>query len=203
LRLHLRAAPLTVFIFRAAQVLYKLRGQMIMRKIARLSRPYYLFQRCFWLFFCHIFLPVFFSAGIFLRVIFCRRFSVGFFLEDSEVANPFAIQTSIGNGENDLSIVALEGFVDAHTAPQFEDAIQKAVDTGSVRIVVNCEKLNYISSAGLGVFMSFIEEVRDRGGDIKICGLTPKVRHTFEILGFQDIFEMLDDQQTAVQRFNA
>ena len=119
------------------------------------------------------------------------------------MANPFAIQTSIGSGENDLSIVAIEGFVDAHTAPQFEDAIQKAVDSGSVRIVVDCEKLNYISSAGLGVFMSFIEEVRDRGGDIKICGLTPKVRHTFEILGFQDIFEMLDDQQTALQRFNA
>jgi anti-sigma B factor antagonist len=122
------------------------------------------------------------------------------FLEDSVVANPFAIQTSL---ENDLSIVALEGFVDAHTAPQFEDAIQKAVDSGSIRIVVDCEKLNYISSAGLGVFMSFIEEVRDRGGDIKICGLTSKVRHTFEILGFQDIFEMLDDQPTALQRFNA
>jgi anti-sigma B factor antagonist len=119
-------------------------------------------------------------------------------LEDYKVANPFAIQTSL---ENDLSIVALEGFVDAHTAPQFEDAIQKAVDSGSLRIVVDCEKLNYISSAGLGVFMSFIEEVRDRGGDIKICGLTPKVKHTFEILGFQDIFEMLDDQQTALRRF--
>lgn len=116
------------------------------------------------------------------------------------MANPFAIQTSVEDG---LSIVAIEGFVDAHTAPQFENAIQQSVDAARLRIVVNCEKLNYISSAGLGVFMSFIEEVRERGGDIKICGLTPKVKHTFEILGFQDIFEILDDQQTAIQRFNA
>jgi len=116
------------------------------------------------------------------------------------VPNPFAIQSSIDNG---LSIIALEGFVDAHTAPQFENAIQKEIEAGRNRIVVNCEKLNYISSAGLGVFMSFIEEVREIGGDIKICGLTPKVKHTFEILGFQDIFEMLDDQPTAIQRFNA
>jgi anti-sigma B factor antagonist len=121
-------------------------------------------------------------------------------LEDSEVANPFAIQSSVEDG---LSIVAIEGFVDAHTAPQFEDAIQKAVDAGRIRIVVDCEKLTYISSAGLGVFMSFIEEVRDQGGDIKICGLAPKVKHTFDILGFQDIFEMLDDQQTAIRHFNA
>jgi anti-sigma B factor antagonist len=116
------------------------------------------------------------------------------------VPNPFAIQTS---EKDDLSIITLEGFVDAHTAPQFEHAIQKEIEAGRNRIIVNCEKLNYISSAGLGVFMSFIEEVREIGGDIKICGLVPKVKHTFEILGFQDIFEMLDDQPTAVQRFNA
>ncbi len=114
------------------------------------------------------------------------------------MANPFAIQTSVEDG---LSIISLEGFVDAHTAPQFENAIQSEIEAGRNRIIVNCEKLNYISSAGLGVFMSFIEEVRERGGDIKICALVPKVKHTFEILGFQDIFEMLDNQPTAVQRF--
>jgi anti-sigma B factor antagonist len=116
------------------------------------------------------------------------------------VANPFSIRTTI---EDRLSIISIEGFVDAHTAPQFENAIQSEIDAGRHFIIVNCEKLNYISSAGLGVFMSFIEEVRERGGDIKICGLTPKVKHTFEILGFQDLFEMLDDQPAAVARFTA
>lgn len=51
--------------------------------------------------------------------------------------------------------------------------------------------------------MSFVEEIRERGGDIKICGLVPKVKHTFEILGFQDIFEMLDDQTAARKSFAA
>jgi anti-sigma B factor antagonist len=116
------------------------------------------------------------------------------------VPNPFAIQTSV---EGELSVVSLDGFVDAHTAPQFEKTIQSEIDAGRNRIIVNCEKLNYISSAGLGVFMSFIEEVRELGGDIKICGLTPKVQHTFEILGFQDIFDMLPDQSSALARFAA
>jgi anti-sigma B factor antagonist len=114
------------------------------------------------------------------------------------VPNPFAIQTS---QQEDLSIITLEGFVDAHTAPQFESTVQAELEAKRTRIIVDCAKLNYISSAGLGVFMSFIEEVRELGGDIKICGLTPKVRHTFDILGFQDIFEMLDDLPSAVQRF--
>lgn len=118
--------------------------------------------------------------------------------EASQVPNPFALQTSQQDG---LSILTLEGFVDAHTAPQFESAVQTEMDAGRTKIIVDCSKLNYISSAGLGVFMSFIEELREIGGDIKICGLTPKVKHTFDILGFQDIFDMVDDLPTAAQRF--
>ncbi len=114
--------------------------------------------------------------------------------------NPFAISTT---HQNNITIITLDGFVDAHTAPQFESVIQTELEAGNVRIIVDCSKLNYISSAGLGVFMSFIEEVRDLGGDIKISGLVPKVRHTFEILGFHDLFEMLEDMNSALASFSA
>ncbi|MGE0101020.1 MAG: STAS domain-containing protein [Blastocatellales bacterium] len=114
--------------------------------------------------------------------------------------NPFNINTA---REGDLSVITLEGFVDAHTAPKFENAVQSEIEKGHNRIIVNCEKLSYISSAGLGVFMSFIEEVRDKGGDIKICGLVDKVKSTFVILGFQEIFDIVDDQPAAVQKFSA
>lgn len=59
----------------------------------------------------------------------------------------------------------------------------------------------YISSAGLGVFMSFVEELRERGGDIKICGLVPKVQQIFDILGFQAIYDMLDTRAAGLKRF--
>lgn len=116
------------------------------------------------------------------------------------MANPFSIHTSQEDG---LSIIVVEGFVDAHTAPSFENAIQSEIEQGHHRIIVNCEKLNYISSAGLGVFMSFIEEVREKGGDIKICGLAEKVKSTFVILGFQEIFDIVDDKTDAMRRFAA
>lgn len=112
--------------------------------------------------------------------------------------NPFALSTRECDG---VTVVILEGFLDAHTAPQFEKSLQSEMELGHLRIAVDCEKLTYISSAGLGVFMSFIEEIRDKGGDIKICSLVPKVRHTFEILGFQEIFELLEDIPSASQRF--
>jgi len=114
------------------------------------------------------------------------------------VANPFVLNVVAKDG---LSLISLEGYLDAHTAPKFEEAIQNELDQNRRSIIVDCSKLTYISSAGLGVFMTFIEEIREQGGDIKLCGLVPKVRHTFEILGFQDIFELLDDVPAAVQSF--
>lgn len=114
------------------------------------------------------------------------------------MATPFTIQRST---HDDLVVLSLEGYLDAHTAPEFENAVQQEFDTGHNRLIVNCERLSYISSAGLGVFMSFIEEIRAAGGDIKICGATPKVLQVFEILGFPAIFDLLPDVPASVRRY--
>ena len=113
--------------------------------------------------------------------------------------SPFSVKTEYADN---LSTIILEGAVDAHTAPQFEEAVQSAIDAGHNNIIVDCEKLTYISSAGLGVFMCFIEEVRDEGGDIKICGLSEKVKQPFEILGFETLYDFCDDVAGAKKQFD-
>ena len=112
---------------------------------------------------------------------------------------PFSVQRT---EEGDISVLALEGFLDAHTAPIFEQAIQSELDNGRRRLVVDGQRLSYISSAGLGVFMGFIEQIRQEGGDLKICGLNQRVRQIFEILGFQAIYDMLDTVPDAIRRFS-
>src|SRR5437763_14676923 len=97
------------------------------------------------------------------------------------MATPFTIQRS---SEDDLTILSLEGYLDAHTAPIFENAVQEEIDGGHKQLIIDCERLSYISSAGLGVFMGCIEEIGVRGGDVQICGATPKVLQVFERLGF-------------------
>ena len=67
--------------------------------------------------------------------------------------------------------------------------------------MVDCGKLTYISSAGLGVFMSFIEEIRELGGDIKLASIAPKVYQVFEVLGFPDLFQIDADVPAALARF--
>lgn len=118
------------------------------------------------------------------------------------MANPFSIARSIAPSQGrELTVLALDGFLDAHTAPEFEKAIQSEIDEGHLQLIVDCTRLTYISSAGLGVFMGFIEELREQGGDIKICGLSPKVEQVFEILGFHALYDIVGDVPAAAQRF--
>lgn len=102
---------------------------------------------------------------------------------------------------NHAEIIYLNGFLDAHTAPQLESAIATTISQGKNRIIVNFRDLEYISSAGLGVFMVFIEEVRGAGGDIKLAAMKQKVFTVFDLLGFPMLFDILETEEEAVEKF--
>jgi anti-sigma B factor antagonist len=101
----------------------------------------------------------------------------------------------------DLATLKIIGFLDAHTAPTLEEAIQKLIDEKLVNILVDFKDLSYISSAGLGVFMGFIEEVRSRKGDIKMCSMSPKIYRVFDLLGFPTIYQIFEKQEDALATF--
>jgi anti-sigma B factor antagonist len=117
------------------------------------------------------------------------------------MANPLTLRRSTAGDAGRLVVLALDGFLDAYTAPQFEKSIQSEMDAGRVQLIIDCTGLSYISSAGLGVFMGFIEEIREKGGDIKICGLGPKVRQVFELLGFPALYDIHANVGESVERY--
>ena len=100
-----------------------------------------------------------------------------------------------------VSIVDLKGYLDAHTAPELETTLQQLLTNKKYNIVVNFRDLNYISSAGLGVFMAFIEDVRQKKGDIKLSNMSPKVYNVFDLLGFPILYEIYKDEQEAIKKF--
>ncbi len=101
-----------------------------------------------------------------------------------------------------ISVVNIQGYLDAHTAPEFEDALQKLVNEQRYNVVVNLNGLQYISSAGLGVFMGVIEDIRENQGDLKICCAAPKVYKVFDLLGFPSLYEFFSDEEQAKNAFN-
>jgi anti-sigma B factor antagonist len=104
--------------------------------------------------------------------------------------------------DSELEFLYLRGYLDAHTAPDLEDAIGNLVKGGKNKIIINLKDLDYISSAGLGVFMAFIEEIRESGGDIKLAELKPKVFTVFDLLGFPMLFDIEPNEKDIIQKFN-
>jgi len=100
-----------------------------------------------------------------------------------------------------VNVLELKGYLDAHTAPKLEDVLQNLLKNSRFNIVVNCRDLSYISSAGLGVFMAFIEDVRKNKGDIKLSNMSPKVYNVFDLLGFPILYEIYREEQEAVVKF--
>jgi anti-sigma B factor antagonist len=101
-----------------------------------------------------------------------------------------------------FDVLDLNGELDAHTASQLEDSLKTLIEKNKHNIIVNCARLDYIASAGLGVFMAYIEDVRGLGGDIKLTNMNDKVYNVFDLLGFPTLYDILSDENDAINRFS-
>ena len=101
-----------------------------------------------------------------------------------------------------VSIIEVKGYLDAHTAPELESEFNKLIEKQQFKVVVNFNELNYISSAGLGVFMAYVETMREHEGDIKFSSLKDDVYNIFDLLGFPVLYEFYKKEEDAIVKFN-
>jgi len=101
-----------------------------------------------------------------------------------------------------ILIIKPRGRIDHLTVEDFDNSIKKAIGEGKFRIIIDCSELLYISSAGLGVLIGYIEEVRENRGDIIICCTSPKVHEIFDLLGFTKIYRFFSKLKEAVAFFS-
>ena len=87
------------------------------------------------------------------------------------------------NGDN--LVIALEGRLDTSTAPNLEAELKSSLD-GVASLVLDFNKLEYISSAGLRVVLA-AQKAMSKQGEMKLVGVNDEVMEVFEITGFVDI----------------
>ena len=104
--------------------------------------------------------------------------------------------------EENIDVIAIVGEIDASSSIELDLAIAKSVGEGFKKILIDCSALEYISSAGLGVFMSYIEEFKDKGLQMVLFGMKEKVANTFIILGLADLLNIRESRQEAKQLLN-
>jgi anti-sigma B factor antagonist len=102
-----------------------------------------------------------------------------------------------------ITLIELSGELDAHTAPDFERFLEERVnDEKKAKLILDFSNLEYISSAGLGVLMGLIEEVRAQSGDMKLIKVPEKIYHVLDLLGFPIVFQVLPTLKDAVDAFS-
>ena len=101
--------------------------------------------------------------------------------------------------ENEIEILSLYGEVDASNSVILDDAIQEFVASGGKSLLIDGKNLEYISSAGLGVFMSYLEDFQEQGISMKICNLIPRVFEVFRILGLDQLIPIYSDRAAAFE----
>jgi anti-sigma B factor antagonist len=111
----------------------------------------------------------------------------------------FHIQTKKLNAN--IVFIAVQGFLDAHTFEEMEKTINDLFDGGTYRLVVDLSKLDYISSAGAGVFIGAIGTAQENDGNIVLMKPSPNVKEVFDLLGLSQIFPFANDVDGASKLF--
>lgn len=102
----------------------------------------------------------------------------------------------IGPSEEILK-VKVSGSLDAHTVPTFEKKMKEFIEEGNCVILIDAEEINYISSAGLGVFMYILDMVEEKGS-LSVMKSTEQFSKVFAMMGFDDLFASYNNEEEAV-----
>ena len=103
---------------------------------------------------------------------------------------------------NEVTILSLNGSIDALTAPMITEYIQGLVAKGSTKLVADFSGVDYTSSAGLRVLLGAIKETRAQGGDMRLAGVQPDVLKVLNLSGFTNILKMFTDPDVAVASYS-
>lgn len=100
-------------------------------------------------------------------------------------------------------ILGPEGRIDSSSVAVMDEAFRQAFSTGAVALLVDMEKVEYISSGGLRSFLLALKEMKKREGRMALCGMCPGVSKVFKLSGFNTIFDIIPGREEALAKLRA
>ncbi|MBX0291104.1 STAS domain-containing protein [Hymenobacter sp. HSC-4F20] len=98
--------------------------------------------------------------------------------------------------DNTLTL-SLDGELDASSSVVLDTELSKAEILNNQKVLIDCRQLNYISSAGLGVFISHLQRFQDAGVKLVFFNMQEKVHNVFEILGLDSLMTIVPSEAEA------
>ena len=95
-------------------------------------------------------------------------------------------------------VVSLNGRLDGTTASDLEARVSAIVERGDVRMVLDCARMSYVSSAGLRILLTSARKCQQHGGKLALAALQPECRSVLEMSGFHTIIECHETSEAAL-----
>ncbi|MBI3952052.1 MAG: STAS domain-containing protein [Acidobacteria bacterium] len=102
----------------------------------------------------------------------------------------------------DLTILDLNGRITiGEGSTQFRDAIRRLIEQERNRVVLNFADVNYVDSSGIGELVSAYTSLNNLGGQLKLLNLPKRIKDLLRITKLLTVFEIFEDEATAVRSF--
>lgn len=114
------------------------------------------------------------------------------------------IQVSVEKvgAKQNIAVIRVGGYIDTTTSAELEHSLSSILKSHCHNIVIDLGNVDYISSAGWGIFISEIKGIREKGGDLKLIRMIPDVYEVFELLEFHYILKAFDTLDEAIADFD-
>lgn len=110
------------------------------------------------------------------------------------------VKTRSGN-ERKVYILSISGQLDAHSFSQFDQFLEGLLDKERHNLVVDMSKLEYISSAGIGVLAGTVRKAREGNGDLRLCAVPDSVMKVLSLVGFEKMMQIYVDEPAAIESY--
>jgi len=103
--------------------------------------------------------------------------------------------------KGDIKVVSCQGYIDTTTSSLLETKMAELIQGKKFKIIMDLGEVDYISSAGWGIFISEIKNIRKNKGDLKLVNMKQEVMEIFELLDFTNILEYYKTADEAAKKF--
>ncbi len=102
--------------------------------------------------------------------------------------------------QEDVMLLEIHGRLDTTNYRELEDRMINLMEKEK-KIVIDCKDMNYISSAGMRVFLMALKHLKNNDGQLRISGLKDDTRQIFEVAGFASFFDIYNSAEEAIRFF--
>jgi anti-sigma B factor antagonist len=102
---------------------------------------------------------------------------------------------------DNCTVIGIEGRLDTTNYTLLERHLMGLIETGQTKILVNLEKMDYVSSSGLRILLMALKRISLAKGKFALCSLQENIKEIFEISGFTNIFEIFPGEEDALKAF--